>query len=130
MQFRWPISLKSAKPQAKSMPSNYGMFGLGGSPTSAPPAVCRDTLNLLSLNVGIVASMTSLLARNMASAKLRLYAEHSPLAVAIVNSGATTINPFKRCVIINPGDYRILIRNNTANLNVSVAATGAARLFF
>ena len=65
-------SYESRVVAVKSMPTlSYGMSGS----VQAPPAVNRDPLNLLSLNIGIVAAINTLNARNVASAKIRLYAK-------------------------------------------------------
>ena len=55
----------------------------------------------------------------------------SPLAFAAVDSmGTTGMNCFRRVIIEAPGDYRIAVRNNTLNVDLSVAATGAVKIYY
>ena len=55
----------------------------------------------------------------------------SPLAYALVDGlGLSSLNAFKRTVIEAPGNYRVTLRNNTSNVDLSVAATGAVKLYF
>src|ERR1035437_5646228 len=56
----------------KSMPQNgFGGLSVG---IQAPPVISRDPLNLMSLNTGAISAITGLNARNVATAKIRLYA--------------------------------------------------------
>ena len=63
---------KQTAEEQKAMPS-LGLFQ--GEFVSPPPAVRTDPLNLISLNIGFVASLSSFNARNMASAKPQLFAK-------------------------------------------------------
>jgi hypothetical protein len=54
----------------------------------------------------------------------------SPLAyVKITTNGTAMLNPYKRKVMKSPGVYRILIANNTSNLDLSVCATGSMKFY-
>lgn len=45
-------------------------------------------------------------------------------------NSSTTSNPNRRHVLEGPGKYTVVVSNNTSNLDLSVAGTGAAKLYF
>jgi hypothetical protein len=54
----------------------------------------------------------------------------TPIAYTIISSTiSATVNPFSKFIIEAPGDYRVLIKNNTSNLDLSVVATGAVKKY-
>lgn len=53
-----------------------------------------------------------------------------PIAFAKISDiGASTVNPFAIHIFSTPGVYTVKVSNNTRNLDVSVAVTGAAKIF-
>jgi hypothetical protein len=55
----------------------------------------------------------------------------SPLAFASVEgTGVASFNIFRNIVIITPDEYNILVQNNMTNVDLSVAVTGAVKLYF
>lgn len=54
----------------------------------------------------------------------------APLALTYSLGSTTTVNPFSNCVVETPGTYSVIVSNNTNNTDVSVAVTGALKLFF
>lgn len=55
----------------------------------------------------------------------------TPLASASVEgAGVAAINCFNRVVVETPGTYSVVVKNNAANVDISVSATGAAKMYF
>lgn len=54
----------------------------------------------------------------------------TPLVFAdSVDSTPRTANPFRKMTLDTPGTYRILVRNLTSNVDLSVAASGSIKLY-
>lgn len=53
-----------------------------------------------------------------------------PLVYSAFSEATTTSNPFSPCAVETPGTYRLVLSNNTDNVDLSVAATGSAKLYF
>ena len=54
----------------------------------------------------------------------------SPLALAALDiTGSACANPFRKCTIEAPGNYRVIVRNNSSNVDLSVVVTGIAKLY-
>jgi hypothetical protein len=54
----------------------------------------------------------------------------SPLAFAGVTESSCTVNPFAPCVIETPGIYAVVVSNNTSNIDLAIAASGAAKFYY
>jgi hypothetical protein len=52
------------------------------------------------------------------------------LALTTSQGSVTTVNPFAVCVAETPGTYTVRVSNNTNNLDLAVAVTGTAKLFY
>jgi hypothetical protein len=53
-----------------------------------------------------------------------------PIAYAAFREQACSTNAFARCVVATPGIYKIIVSNNTSNLDISVAATGSFKFYY
>ena len=53
-----------------------------------------------------------------------------PLAYAAFREQACSTNAFYRCVVASPGTYQFVVSNNTANVDLAVAATGAFKFYY
>lgn len=54
----------------------------------------------------------------------------SPLVYAAFFDQTSTSNPFSPCVIETPGNYTVIVSNNTSNVDMAVAATGSLKLYY
>ena len=94
-------------------------------------------LELRSLTMSLLSVLTpgavpTYLNAALSTCSVGLYAGNmitSPLAYTGTYGGATTVNPFSTCVVETPGTYGIIVSNNTANTDLSVAVTGSIKLF-
>lgn len=90
------------------------------------------TLNVLRvLTTGLLPALRY---NALSVCSIGLYAGESsacPLVYASAqgNSSATS-NPNRRHTIEGPGKYTVVVRNNTSNVDLSVAGTGAAKLYY
>jgi hypothetical protein len=90
------------------------------------------TLNVLRiLTTGVTPSLRST-AANVCS--VGIYAGDSDACpVVYTNSqgnAASTSNPNRRHIVCGPGKYTVLIKNNTFNVDLSVVASGAAKIYY
>lgn len=53
-----------------------------------------------------------------------------PLAYAAFRDQACSTYAFARCTVATPGIYRIMISNNTSNVDMAVAATGSFKFYY
>jgi hypothetical protein len=53
-----------------------------------------------------------------------------PIAYAAFREQTCSTNAFARCVVATPGIYRIVVSNNTSNIDISVAATGSFKFYY
>lgn len=54
----------------------------------------------------------------------------SPISyVKITTAGAAIMNPYKRKVMRSPGTYRVLVSNNTNDIDMSVCVTGSMKIY-
>lgn len=94
-------------------------------------------LELRSLSIGLLNVLTpdtipAYLNTAMGLCSVGLYQETmltSPLAYTFSYGNTTTVNPFTPCIITSPGVYAVLVSNNTSNVDLSVAVSGAIRLY-
>jgi len=89
------------------------------------------TLNVIRILTPSVVPVLDFTAYQTCSAGLYLGASNcSPLAFASVEgNGVAAINAFRKTVIATPGTYSVIVQNNTINVDLSVAATGAVKLY-
>ena len=96
----------------------------------------RLELRSLSLNVAYLLTVGALpdyaySAYGIALVSL-FYGKSDCTPLAHVYSGSRNVyatDAYRRCVFTSPGEYRILVRNNTNNLDLSVAASGAMKIY-
>jgi hypothetical protein len=102
------------------------------------PLSLGQTLQLKSLTVTLVRVLTpgqvpDLLNSSLGLCSVGLYFGpmlSSPLAYAkVTTAGAATVNPFSTKVFSSQGFYTVLVANNTSNLDLSVAVSGALKLY-
>jgi hypothetical protein len=90
------------------------------------------TLNLVRvMTSGVVPLSTYTSYRTCSVGLFQGTANCSPIVYAAVDGlGTTGLNCFRRAVIESPGNYLITVRNNTSNVDLSVAATGAVKVYY
>ena len=90
------------------------------------------TLHLVSvLTNGLLPSLNYSAYKTCSLGLYRGASDCSPLVYAAVEgNGISCANTFRNWVIESPGEYRVVVRNNTNNLDLSVAAAGAVKLYY
>ena len=95
-------------------------------------------LELRSLTVAVIAILTpgvvpAFLNTALSLCSVGLYRGTiitGPLAYAAFTNTPSTINPFSSCVVETPGDYNVIVSNNTNNTDLSVTATGSIKIYY